>query len=386
MKIIQQPSDSMRLGDVLMENFSGPWTHFRAAVAFVKQSGTKHVKHALADFAQNNEVEIIAGIDHHGTSAEGLQDLLEAVSPNGRVIVFHNPLKYKHTFHPKLYLFKCTNSADITIGSGNFTQGGLFENYEVALRLRLDLNVPDHTRTLQSIEHMLDHWADLSSGTAHVLDDSFLSLLTVQGHIPQERIAVTKPAGMEQDGNNDLPISQFTPRTEHRAPAAPKHSSKVEKRPRRTELLPMGFVMTLQQTDVGVGQTSTGTARRSPEIFIPLSARNLQPDFWGWKDAFNEDPEKPGKFDRIGVRMRLAGTVIKVNMMTWPDKHDFRLRSEALRSAGEIGDILRMEKMDSAAGYDYYVEVIPQGTSQYSLFLALCSEPVRNSLKKYGYY
>ncbi len=31
-----------------------------------------------------------------------------------------------------------------------------------------------------------------------------------------------------------------------------------------------GFVMTLQKTDVGRGQTTAGTSARSPEIFIPL--------------------------------------------------------------------------------------------------------------------
>ena len=84
--------------------------------------------------------------------------------------------------------------------------------------------------------------------------------------------------------------------------------------------------------------------------------------------------------------MRLGGTTVGVNMMYWPDKHDLRLRSEALRSAGNIGDILRMEKVSPAAGYEYYVEMVPQGTSQHAVYLALCRQAVRNSKKKYGYY
>ena len=84
--------------------------------------------------------------------------------------------------------------------------------------------------------------------------------------------------------------------------------------------------------------------------------------------------------------MRLGGEVISVNMMTWPDKRDFRLRSEALRSAGDIGDILRMEKATPGADYEYYVEVVPQGTIQYPVYLALCRHSVRNSRKTFGYY
>lgn len=84
--------------------------------------------------------------------------------------------------------------------------------------------------------------------------------------------------------------------------------------------------------------------------------------------------------------MRLAGEIIVVNMMTWPDRHDFRLRSEALRSAGNVGDILRLEKVGPAADYEYYVEIIPEDTSQYPTYRSRCDRSVRNSRKKYGYY
>jgi hypothetical protein len=144
--------------------------------------------------------------------------------------------------------------------------------------------------------------------------------------------------------------------------------------------------MTLQKTDVGVGQTSAGTSRRSPEIFIPLSARDQFPKFWGWRDEFTEDAGRSGKFDRTGVRMRIGAEVIQVNMMTWPIKHDFRLRSEILRSSGNIGDILRIEKVEGIEEFEYYVEVIPSGTSMHSDFLKLCTNTTRGSERLWGYY
>ncbi len=147
-----------------------------------------------------------------------------------------------------------------------------------------------------------------------------------------------------------------------------------------------GFVMTLQKTDVGRGQTTAGTSARSPEIFIPLSARDYDSEFWGYPDDFTPDISKPGKMDRRGVRMRVGVNTVDVNMMTWPAKHDFRLRSEALRSAGNVGDILKIERTDGQGGFAYYVEIIPQGTLQYGQFLALCVNPVRNSQKRWGYY
>jgi hypothetical protein len=89
--------------------------------------------------------------------------------------------------------------------------------------------------------------------------------------------------------------------------------------------------------------------------------------------------------DRTAVKMRVGASIVDVNMMTWPDKHDFRLRSENIRSAGNVGDILRMERADGTGGFTYYVEVIPQNTIQHSTNLALCVNAVRNSVRRWGY-
>jgi hypothetical protein len=145
--------------------------------------------------------------------------------------------------------------------------------------------------------------------------------------------------------------------------------------------------MTLQQTDVGTGQTTPGTSRRSPEIFIPLAAIEEDRAFWRFPDGFREDATRSGKFDRVGVRMRLGGGVATVNMMTWPVKHDFRLRSEALRSAGDVGDILRLERAAAGSAFDYEVEIVRQGTPDYARRLAQCVRVVRPpSRKRFGYY
>ena len=153
-EFVHQPSASNRIGDRLKDNLAGPWTRFRAAIAFVKRSGTRHVAPALAAFARTRDVEIIVGIDHGGSSAEGLRDLLDAVAPTGRVIVFHNRLPF--TFHPKIYLFQSAVAAELTIGSGNLTEGGLFTNYEAALHVSLGLDDPRDAAILRSIEQTLD--------------------------------------------------------------------------------------------------------------------------------------------------------------------------------------------------------------------------------------
>ena len=399
MEFVHQPSPSNRLGDYLKDNFSRSWTHFRAAVAFVKRSGTRHIESALAAFARIGHVEIIVGIDHHGTSSEGLRGLLKAVSPKGRVIVFHNLLPF--TFHPKVYLFKDSTAAEVIIGSGNLTEGGLFTNYEAALRVRLDLKDPGKAAVLHSIEQVLDNWSDTSHGTALVLNDILLDKLTSTGITPLEETFTSRKSSDVEQGDDDTLHRRadfpFVGRTERRAPPVPQHLSPSSAKGRiglappptpqhSTVLGVTGFVITLQRTDVGVGQTGAGTSRRSPEIFIPLAARNANPGFWNWPDGFVRDLQKKGKLDRRGVRMRLDEEIITVNMMNWPDKHDFRLRSESLRSAGNVGDVLHMKRVSPSVGYEYSVEVIRQGMSQYEAYLALCVQSVRNSKKKYGYY
>lgn len=391
-RFVRQPASADRLGDHLVANFSRPWERFRAAVAFVKRTGTRHISAPLAAFSRSSQVEIIAGIDHGGTSSEGLQDLLDAVSPTGRIVVFHNRLPY--TFHPKIYLFKSSDKADLVVGSGNLTEGGLFTNYEAGIHILLDLADPAQAAVLRAIDNTLDAWADPDNGLARVLDAGLLAVLVARGLVLPEAHAVFAGDGEREGGRDSAAIADdalFASRAESRAPPVAKRGAAPDAQAGAAAASQpasgvTGFVMTLQQTDVGVGQATAGAPARSPEIFIPLAARDAQPDFWGWPTAFAEDADKKGKYDRWRVRMRLGAGVIDVNMMTWPDKHDFRLRCEVLRSAGEIGDILRLEKVGSGVDYEYYAEVVPQGTSQHALYQQLCRHRVRNSRKMYGYY
>ena len=394
MHLLHQPSQATRLGDYLLDQLGRPWTHFRAAIAFVKRSGTRHVRQALRNFQRTGDAQVTVGIDHGGSSLEGLQDLLEALSPTGELVVFHNLLPL--TFHPKVYLFKSPSAADLVIGSGNLTEGGLFANYEASVRLSLNLTRPGDTAFLNTVDGLLDKWADPSTGLAHRLDRPLLDWLLESGLVLPEASARGDGATANTSSGDlptDLPFSALAERGAPRV-SIPRRRESTGKTnifrppaPIQEPVSPLGaqgFLMTLQRTDVGVGQTTPGTSRRSPEIFIPLTARNANPDFWEWPNGFTSDAT--GKSDRHGVRMRLGTDTILVNMMTWPKKHDFRLRSEKLRSAGQVGDILRIEKVGPATDYDYYVEVVPRATSQYYLYLQLCRHPVRNSEKRYGYY
>lgn len=393
-ELVYQPTGSIQLGSYLERALRDPqWDQFHAAVAFAKYSGVSQIEEALAQFVhRGGRVRISVGVDLRGTSREGLEALLGAVGPENEVWICHN--EARSTFHPKVYLFANDRTADALVGSGNLTEGGLYTNYEAAWRLTLDLTDPEDRGLYEEIVGVLDSWCDPDLGTSRLLDAEFLEQLVDRGYVPDEArshaVDSSEDAEERSGGEKESLFARVPfPRPPRRGTRVREHQRTATERETEgvVSVVNRGFVMTLQQTDVGVGQITPGTSRRSPEIFVPLRARDADPEFWGYPGEFVEDPGREGKMDRRGVRVRLGGEVIEVNMMTWPVKHDFRLRSEALRSAGNVGDILRLEHAgEGIREFDYYAEIIPQGTSDYEEYFALCTEEVPNSNRRYGYY
>jgi hypothetical protein len=420
MQFITQPFGEVRLGEFLLKHFADPhWTLCRAAVAFVRRSGTQHLRQALRDFSARAEVRISVGVDLYGTSTEGLRDLVEATR-EGQVFVYRN--NGPHTFHPKVYLFESAQRADVLVGSGNMTGGGLFTNYEASLAASLDLRVAEDRAFLQVLEATLDTWSHPQEGTCYVLTRTFIDRLVASGLVRSEiELAAMQPrpqaAGPSAGGQVEAkPAPLFVaiavpqaPRTssgavetgagaEVPAEAAEVPSATVVPPPGVVPLQTAGvscFVMTLQNTDVGVGQKTKGTSRRSPEVFIPLAALDLHPDFWTFPTQFKDDiawnkvhrnrRNGHGKMDRMDVPMRIGG-IQSVRMFFNPRKGDFRLGNEALRSKGKIGDILLVRRVDPMNGFEYDIQVAPQGSLHFAQLEPFCNAQVPNSHKRFGYF
>ncbi|HYG78799.1 MAG TPA: hypothetical protein VD861_00345 [Pyrinomonadaceae bacterium] len=414
--IITQPEDAFRLGDYLNSHLRQPgWTEFRAAIAFVKQSGVRHLGSALAEFSRRARVRVSVGIDLAGTSKEGLSGLLACLEGRGEVWVFHN--ENNSTFHPKVYLFKNEDKAEFVVGSGNLTEGGLFTNYEASLSATLDLSRQPDRDLLAKLETALDRWSDPSQGIALPLTYELIDQLVDSGDVPTEEEAreiqekirrAAKSAGKKERKPlfRRVPVQKapaVAKRTEGAAAAAGEPSAgqggSTGQLPIPT-LAPLagaaqrGFLMVLQNTDVGVGQTTSGKSKRSPEIFIPIEAvrpsgaRRVQvcdPEFWGWEHLFVDDPSSPGKKDRH-LRLRFGTDALEATLWYNPGKKDFRLRNNTLRDAGNVGDIIQIERGGPAGGYDYSVAMLRQGTPEHSEALKLCVNRPRNSKKLWGYY
>jgi hypothetical protein len=428
MQLIVQPFGEVRLGDFLISHLADPqWAVFRAAVAFVKRSGTRFICQSLRDFSDRSQVRISVGIDMYGTSREGLSDLLNA-TPDGQIFVYRN--NGPSTFHPKVYVFKSEQRADVLVGSGNLTGGGLFTNYEASLAASLDLAVPEDAAFLQIVEATLDEWSQPKRGICYTLTAELLNQLVAYGLVKSEAqlVVMQKAAAAQQ---SQLPASDagvvptpqlFTsfpipspppvpagqpatqelehePGEEIAAEEAEAPSPVILPPPGIVPLLSGGtscFVMTLQNTDVGVGQITQGTSRRSPEVFIPLAALDLDPDFWtfpgqftadvGWNKTHPDDRRNGfGKMDRMNVPMRIGG-IQSVRMFFNPRKGDFRLGNEALRSSGNVGDILHVRRVDPVNGFEYDIQVAPQGSPLFEQLAPFCNTQVLNSQKRFGYF
>jgi len=428
MQFITQPFGEVRLGEFLLTHLTDPqWTSFRAAVAFVKRSGTQHIRQPLLNFTNHGTVRLSAGIDLYGTSREGLTDLLNA-TPNGQLYIYRNNGPY--TFHPKVYLFKSAQHADVIVGSGNLTGGGLFTNYEASLAARLDLAVEADAVFLQVIEATLDVWSQPQVGMCYLLTPEFLEQLVAAGLVRSEaQLAAMQhaqppapPPGAPAAGAGAGPpggapaAPLFVSMAVPPAPAIVQAAAQAEEvelaveaaeLPSAAVLPPPGivpfqgagvnsFVMTLQNTDVGVGQTTAGTSRRSPEVFIPLAALDQHPNFWTFPAQFTPDaawdaahPQHRrnglGKLDRMNVPMRI-GVVQSVRMFFNPRKGDFRLGNEALRSSGHVGDILLVRRVDPTNGFEYDIQVAPHGSPLFAQLTPFCNTTVPHSPKHFGYF
>lgn len=130
--LLQPRSDKERIGAALSEvaeHASSVWL----LSAWAQESGIDHLDAILRQArSRGGRCEAILGLDQSIATYEGLRRALEAFDD---VYLFHDG---RRAFHPKLYAVESNNSTRLVVGSGNATEGGLFNNFEAAVSI--DLN------------------------------------------------------------------------------------------------------------------------------------------------------------------------------------------------------------------------------------------------------
>ena len=229
-KFICLPSRSNALGDLLkQELLSGQWIEFRAAVAFARLAGVRHIAEELRVFGVTGRIKLSIGVKNLPTTPEALELLLSSLGDRGEIWIFHH--EGGPVFHPKLFVFKAPNKLKIFVGSGNLTQGGLYENYEAIWSCELDLSdTQDRTNALE-IERALDDWST-SSPVCKRLSAALIRELQDGGYlVPEAR--VSEAFTPERFGVlSRRRIILFGRRQEPRAPRLPRANPRVPRRSR----------------------------------------------------------------------------------------------------------------------------------------------------------
>jgi len=172
-----------RFGNELVRLLSSPdWLNFDVAVAWVRRSGTRHLKNAIQSFiAQGKIARFSVGLDVQNTSSEGLEDLLELENYGlSETYVYHNEANV--VYHPKLYLFSNSNMARLIVGSNNVTEAGLFRNTEAGL----EIDGPISLQVFQQASIALASWRDTSSAFVRKLDRKLLDDLLKLEYVRSE--------------------------------------------------------------------------------------------------------------------------------------------------------------------------------------------------------
>ena len=388
--IINQPWDGPqeRVGDLLDRELANVdrYTSFTLVVAFAKQRGAAAFRSHIQRFlAQGRGVEAFVGIDALGTSREALELLLDT---GATVHIFHNP---GFTFHPKLYLLEGHHRAFAIVGSSNLTPGGLYTNYELGVQIALDLTVPEDAALHARLRGVVDllraspNCKDLSPDfLAELVERGLLGAETTEeaeGEAQAERFSTARRARQQA-----MAVFPRTP-----VPPPPRTVGFRVRAPAPAPGLPglaipaSHFVMVL-----GIRDTRTRPGF-SPDIFIPLAARDAEPAFWRWPGNYVRVQQTAGNYDerRVNILVQTpAGPVLAegVRVFYYQERSEFRLNCSQLVQQAEPGDLLVIElPSDGPPNVDYLGSVVRRSDPAFPAYSTLAANPVPRSRKRWGY-
>lgn len=186
---------------------SGVFQEIRFVSAFVGLRSVLRFKQQLTFQIQNfANVKFVIGIDLGGTSQDVLSELAQWNAPT---FIVHNPIP-RSTFHPKLYYFRTFDRAVLFVGSNNWTEGGLYTNYEVCTRY--DFFLPVDNQNLANIIAPLLPYFDPNGPDSVQLTESLIHTLSARGMVVNEAEARRRRNQAGPPPNEiGMPANPFTP-------------------------------------------------------------------------------------------------------------------------------------------------------------------------------
>lgn len=137
---------------------------FECMVAFAKMSGWKEMKASLEKaLSKGMTARLAVGLDFYHTDPALLRSLFRLSKKHDLELYLSNS---ESTFHPKIYAFEYDDECKVVVGSANFTQGGLLQNYEASVL------IDDESGKM--MEKITDHFDDLTDNDEIVLATKLL--------------------------------------------------------------------------------------------------------------------------------------------------------------------------------------------------------------------
>jgi hypothetical protein len=374
-----------------------------AASAFARRQTLMRLRDSIrAVKAGGAQVRFIVGVDLDGTSEESLRELL-SWDVEARVVKNRKP---RHTFHPKIYVIERNRNADIIIGSSNLTEGGFYRNYECSARICYDF--PSDRNLYNTALNKLRPLLDPTGTTVRILNGELIDQLRRQGTIHREReierarrrilVGRSRRAHTEPSAFGSEPIADPPPLSPTLLSELVADVERERQRERRrvgsgqkivlksrVEITPISFYMHLPKLQ---GANIPGEAR------IPLAARDIAEEFWGWPANYKREVGRTGRVYwnwkptwRISDAANpTASEVDQVRMYEAVKVSDFRFYSSKLVQLGaDKGDTVRIQRI-SQPDAEFECVVAKRGTLAHGQFARYCTERIRNSPgRRYGY-
>lgn len=320
----------------------------RFAVACISPSGVAAIEDSLKFFlSKESSIEAVAGIDIGAQPVKGIQSLHQICGPES-VSVFWNPLG--GIFHPKVYHLSYGGSTNFRcwIGSSNFSAQGLYKNHECSIEIQASTDVGQHF--LSQIDEYFN-WLHRNPFCLPV-ESALLELL---------KDVDTRQIGLRNRRRTSSKILQAWGQL-FRA---------------KSKTLGTAFVMILSHNDVS-------GKRSEPYFLIPVRARDENPRFWEWPNAFS--PSARGRFPERKLRTNIwvnNGVITEERRLYWFDgKKEFRFTSPTIYKLGEsfVGSLLYFSK--TGTGYD--INVIPSQSKNFGIFVQSAIQ-LSSDQKRWGY-
>jgi hypothetical protein len=416
------------LGDAVAQN--GRPRELVLVSAFASLATVLRFKHMVTDVVTSGgAARMVIGVDLGGTSKEVLQEVATWGIP---VTIIKNRMPGV-TFHPKIYLLRWSELAHIIVGSNNLTEGGLYKNYEAAIRLIYDLPADD-APYLQATEG-LRCFVEPRGPTAALLTPEYLISLLALSSIPSEAQArrlrgersflpnaerdtgdvfgfqsVEPPPPLPPELQRILLVARAQQRgdwTRQRnriqrqiraavtrgVPASTLPPLPRELPPVLAQLDPSAFYMTLPAM-------KADNPRIPGEPRIPLEALEMAEEFWGWPDNYvrRESPRagQAALEQRVYHDWRARWHVWPsddpsqtadedVRMYMYENSSDFRLYVPALnRLSAAAGDIIRVTRVTDGEA-DFECIIARTGTTDFNAWQTYLVNPIRGSNRRFGY-